>query len=117
MREALECAGDEAVVGPFAALFAGDESGFGEDLEVVGDGGLAEAYGFGEVADAGFLAGLGGNDGDEPDAGGVAEGTKDGGRPFGGLGVERAGSDGRAANGRGFDDAQGLHGSRLCHTY
>ena len=40
LRDVVEGVRDQAVVGPLAALLAGEDAGVDEDLEVVGDGGL-----------------------------------------------------------------------------
>ena len=53
-----QLAGNDAEEGPAAALFAFDQTGLEQHLEVVGDGRLAEAERLGEVADAGFVVGL-----------------------------------------------------------
>ena len=60
-------AGD-AVVGPAAALFTLDESGFAEDLEVVADGRLGEPERLGQVADARLVVGLGLDQAEQPQA-------------------------------------------------
>jgi hypothetical protein len=56
----------DAEVGPAAALFAFDETCLEEHLEVVADGGLAEGERLGEVADAGFMIGLGLDQAEQP---------------------------------------------------
>lgn len=64
---------DEGVVGPTTSLFAGDEAGLGELLEVVAEGGLGDAEPFGEVAGADGASVVGGEVADEPNPGGVGE--------------------------------------------
>ena len=44
---------NEGAVGPDAALVAGEDPRVDQDLQVVGDGRLGEAKGFGQLADAG----------------------------------------------------------------
>lgn len=58
--------GDQGVVGPDAALVAGEDSGLDEDLEVVGDGRLGQAERLGQVADAGLAAFTCADQGDQP---------------------------------------------------
>ena len=89
---ARECEGvvDDAVVGPFAALFAGDEAGVDELLHVVRDGRLGESDGLGEVADAGFAVVVRGDERQQSDSGGIAERLEYAGELLGGVGVEDA---------------------------
>src|SRR5699024_4762516 len=51
--------GHDAVVGPPAALFAGDQAGVDEFFHVVTHSGLGDAELFGQVTSADFLATLG----------------------------------------------------------
>jgi len=60
--------------------------GVDELFEVVGHGGLAQADGGGEVADAGLGVGMGGDEGHQPDPGWVAEGLKDAGQTLASAG-------------------------------
>ena len=73
--------GDDPVVGPFAALVAGDQPGFDELFHVVGDGRLGQADGCGEVADAGLASGGGGDHRQQPDPVPVAKGAEGPGEP------------------------------------
>jgi len=73
----------DAVVGPAAALLAGDEPGVDELFEVVGDRGLGQADRVGQVADAGFAVGVCGDQGQQSDPGRVTECLEDVGEPFG----------------------------------
>lgn len=84
--DVVEGVRDKPVVGPLAALLAGEDAGFDEDLEVVGDGGLGEADGLDEVADACLLIVVGSDEGDEPQPGRVGDGFE---RPGEGVGLGR----------------------------
>ena len=72
--QCFERVGAQGVIGPYPALVAGEDTGVHQDLEVVGDGGLGQAEGFGQVADAGFAAVVGGDHGDQAEPGGVGQG-------------------------------------------
>jgi hypothetical protein len=82
--EGLERGGAQCVVGPDAALVAGEDPGIDEHLEMVGDGGLGQAEGFGQLADAGLAALVSGDDGDQAEPGGVGKGFEGAGE-VGGL--------------------------------
>jgi protein-tyrosine-phosphatase len=56
----LEGSGAQRVIGPHAALVAGQDPGVDQDLKVVGDGGLGQPERVGEFADAGLAALVGG---------------------------------------------------------
>ena len=71
----------EAVVGPLAALLAGDEAGVDELAHVVGDSGLGQPDRLDEVADAGAVVAGGRDEGEQLDARGVAESLEDAGQP------------------------------------
>jgi len=47
---------EPGVVGPDAALVAGEDPGVHEDLEMVGDGRLGQAERFGQLTDASLAA-------------------------------------------------------------
>src|SRR5690625_6605384 len=76
LAEGVEGLGDDGVVGPLAALVSGEQPGVGEDLEVVGDGGLGQVNWLGEVADACLPSLVGGDDGEQAQAGGVGQGLE-----------------------------------------
>ncbi|MPM88423.1 hypothetical protein SDC9_135527 [bioreactor metagenome] len=59
--------GDEAVVHPGAAPLGAEQAGVLQDLQVVGDGGLGDVGEFGEVADAGLAARVGGDGRQHPE--------------------------------------------------
>ena len=59
VAEVVECVLCHGVVGPFAALFSGEESGVNEFLEVVADGGLTDVEHVNQVAGAYGVAALG----------------------------------------------------------
>ena len=63
----------QRVVGPHPSLVAGEDPGVHEDLEVVRDGRLGKAEGFGQVADAGLAAFARGNHRDEAQPCGVGQ--------------------------------------------
>jgi hypothetical protein len=75
LAEGGEAFGDDAPPGPFPPFAALDEACLGEDAGVVGDGGLALAEGFGEVA-AAYLA-LSGQDGQKAQAYRAGQGGQD----------------------------------------
>src|SRR5699024_12393697 len=68
-----EGGGDDRVVGPAAALLAGEEARVDELLGVVADGGLTDAELFGEVAGAHGLAALAGDVGQQSQACGIRQ--------------------------------------------
>jgi DNA helicase IV len=74
VRDVVEGSGHDSVVSPFAALLTGEDAGVDQDLQVVGDGRLGQANGIDEVADAGLLVLVGGDEGYQPQAGGVGDG-------------------------------------------
>ncbi len=88
-RERIHGGGNEGVVGPDTALVAGENPGVHEDLEVVGDGGLGQAQGLGQVADAGFASFMRGDHGDQPQPGGVGERFEEPGEVGGLAGADR----------------------------
>ena len=71
--EGVQGAGDEGEVGPHAALVAGQQAGVDEHLQVVRHGGLGQAERFGEVADAGLAAVVGGDHRQQPQPGRVGD--------------------------------------------
>src|SRR5699024_9543387 len=66
--------GHDAVVGPPAALFAGDQAGVDEFFHVVTHSGLGDAELFGQVTSADFLATLGIEMRQQPQPGWVRQG-------------------------------------------
>src|SRR5699024_10007691 len=106
-----------AVVGPAPALLAGDEPGLDEQLHVVGDGGLGEPDGLGEVADAHLAVAAAGDHRHELDPGGVAERLEHLGQVVGDGVVDRLAEDaaGRGV-GRGLDGGRSAHASILPHV-
>jgi arsenite methyltransferase len=80
---------DEGVVGPDAALVAGEDPGVDEDFEVVGNGGLGQAEGFGEVADAGFAVFMGADHRDQSEPRRVGQGFEQPGELVGLAGGDR----------------------------
>jgi NADPH:quinone reductase-like Zn-dependent oxidoreductase len=87
--ERVESAGDQPVVGPLAALLAEQQAGVGEDLHVVGDGGLGQRHRCGEVADAGLPVGLRGDQGQQAQPGRLGQRLEDGGEPLGRVDAHR----------------------------
>ncbi len=93
----------DVIVEAVAVAAAVDEAGFGEDLQMVGDGGLTEAELIGEFNDvvhfgADFLAG---EELHDAEAGGFAEGSKGAGEAVvGGDGAGGARLAGRGGPGR-----------------
>jgi hypothetical protein len=73
LRDPVEGAGHELEVCPGAALAPREESGRGEDLEVMRHGGLAQADWFDEVADAGLGICRGGHDRQQAQPGGICQ--------------------------------------------
>gem|GEM_PF-4900459 len=91
----LESAGCDGPPDPAAALVTHDEARLGEDLGVVRDGRLAPVEWALQVAAAGLT--LGGDDREESQPDGVAEGGEDLGRLVGVRGGERVLAEGSAA--------------------
>jgi hypothetical protein len=83
LRDVVEGVRDEAVVGPLAALLAGEDAGIDEHLQVVGDSGLGQADRLDEVANAGLLIIVSGDQGDQPEPGRVGDGFERGGEGVG----------------------------------
>ena len=67
---------NNAIVRPLAPLFACEEPGAGELLEVMRNGGLREPDGRGEIADARFVSGLRRNHRKQAHASWIAEGLE-----------------------------------------
>lgn len=76
----------------FAFAAAGDEVFGAQDAKALGDGGEAFLFGFGEFGDAGFALG---EEGEEAEAGDVADGAEQAGGRFEGILID--GGDAAAA--------------------
>lgn len=76
----LECAWNQRVVGPCAALFPLQKACVHQNFQVVRDGGLAQVQRFGEVTYAGFAAVARFDNGEQPQAIWIRESLEDPGR-------------------------------------
>ena len=107
------------VEGPAPSLLADHEPGVHQLLHVVGDGWLGEPHGLDEVADAGLALGMGGDQGQEPDSGGVAECLEHPGQGLCLIGVQNTPRHWGTAELGDVEDRKGGsrgHGSMMPHT-
>jgi hypothetical protein len=79
---------DDAVVGPLAALLAGDEASVDELFEVVGDGRLGQSNRIGELTDAGLPSVARGDQGQQAYPSRVSESLEHPGQSLGRLRVQ-----------------------------
>src|SRR5215212_10883175 len=77
LRERGEGRRHQLVVGPLSALFALENAGVDENLEVVRDGGLTEADRLRQITDAGFGIGMRGDEGHQAQPRGLSNGLED----------------------------------------
>ncbi len=96
--ECVESGLHDAVIGPAAALLAGDQPGVDQHLEMVGHGRLGESHWFDQVAHACFTTEMRGDQRQQPHTGRVAEGLEHKGQVLGRVVVEFPARD-RAATG------------------
>lgn len=71
--QCVESSRGDGVIGPFAALGAGQDPGIDQDFQVMGDGRLGEADGVGQLAHAGLTVLVRGDQRDQAQPGGVGE--------------------------------------------
>lgn len=90
VAELVECFVDDGVVGPFAALFAGEEAGVDEFFQMVTDGGLTDVEDVDEVTRAHGVAALCCHVREDAQPGGIGERFEFGGHPVCGRRVEGA---------------------------
>lgn len=81
--------GNGAVVDPSSASFAGDEAGLVQHFEVVADSRLTNRDGLGEITDARLAVSMSGDQGHQPEAGGLGERFQDRRELGGGVGGQR----------------------------
>jgi hypothetical protein len=110
----------DLVVDPHATLAAIQEPQFVEHLQVVADGGLSQVEGLGQIAYAGFAAGVGGDQGQEAQAHRLSQGLQQRCDLFC-LGDTEGLTQERRATGHGLDgrqlDQRVRHPSMLTHIY
>lgn len=109
-RDGIQSRGDEGVIGPHAALVAGEYPRLDQNFEVVGDRRLGQAQGGGQIADARLAAVVRSDHGDQLQPDWIGQGFEHPGE-VGGL----AGGDGLAQQWRAahLDDGQFGPGARL----
>lgn len=102
VAEFIECFVDDRVVGPFAALFAGEESGVDKFFQMMADGGLTDIEDVDEVARTHGFAALCCHVGEDSQPGGIRESFEFSRHPVCGRCVEGTAMQ-RTASTRGRD--------------